>query len=107
MAFFLKSVFAKSLLAPLVAVQLLATACFTPAFASGDEDPARKAYKEKLEEARIKIRNERQRTLNDFDRAESGEDEEKRLKTELRKLVDEINGKLEELVERKEKEILE
>ncbi len=66
-----------------------------------------KTAKEKLEEARIKLRNERQRVLGDIDKLEAGEDEEKRLKAELQKLVDEYNRKLEDLTERKEKEILE
>ena len=66
-----------------------------------------KTAKEKLEEARIKVRSERQRVLNDIDKSELGEDEEKRLKNELQKLVDEGNKKLEDLYERKEKEIAE
>lgn len=66
-----------------------------------------KIAKEKLEEARIKIRNERQRVLNDIDKSEEGEDEQKRSKNELQKLVDDANKKLEELSERKYKEILE
>ena len=66
-----------------------------------------KLAKEKLEEARIKVRSERQKVLGEIDRLESGEDEKKRLKNELQKLVDETNKKLEEIAERKEKEILE
>lgn len=64
-----------------------------------------KLAKEKLEEARVKVRNERQKTLNEIGNRELGEDEEKRLKNELQKLVDETNKKLEELAERKEGEI--
>lgn len=66
-----------------------------------------KTAKEKLEEARIKVRNERQKVLSEVDKGEFGEDEVKRLKADLQKLVDEANKKLEELTERKEKEILE
>jgi ribosome recycling factor len=66
-----------------------------------------KAAKEKLEEARIKIRNERQRVLSDVESQDAGEDEEKRVKNELQKLVDEANKRLEELNERKAKEISE
>ena len=66
-----------------------------------------KLAKEKLEEARIKVRSDRQKALNDIDTAGWGEDDEKRSKAELQKLVDEANKKLEELGERKEKEILE
>lgn len=65
-----------------------------------------KTAKEKLEEARIKLRGERQRVLGDIDKSEVGEDEEKRLKAELQKFVDEYNKKLEDLAGRKEAEIL-
>jgi ribosome recycling factor len=65
-----------------------------------------KLAKEKLEEARIKVRNERQKTLNDIGTKEFGDDEEKRLRNELQKLVDETNTKLEDLSARKESEIL-
>lgn len=64
-----------------------------------------KLAKEKFEEARVKVRNERQRALNDIGKLEMGEDVEKRLKNELQKLVDDANQKLEELAERKESEI--
>ncbi len=66
-----------------------------------------KLAKEKLEEARIKVRSERQKSLNDIGALELGEDVEKRLKNDLQKLVDEANSKLEELNDRKEKEIQE
>ena len=64
-----------------------------------------KTAKEKLEEARIKVRNERQKVLNDIDKSQAGEDEETRAKSELQKLVDEMNTKLEDLTKRKESEI--
>lgn len=70
-----------------------------------------KVAKENLEEARVTIRGERQKVLNDLDKKEDGgeisEDEQKRLKNELQKLVDETNKKLEELYDKKEKEISE
>ncbi len=66
-----------------------------------------KLAKTKLEEARIKIRNERQKVLDDIAKKEVGEDEEKRAKNELQKVVDEANKKLEELFEKKEAELLE
>lgn len=64
-----------------------------------------KLVKEKLEEARVRVRGERQKILNDIDKKELGEDEEKRAKNELQKLVDDTNKKLEELSEHKEREI--
>lgn len=64
-----------------------------------------KTAKTKLEEARIKIRNERQKMLDSF--RGLGEDEEKRKKNELQKSVDEANKKLDELYHKKESELLE
>ena len=61
--------------------------------------------KAKLEEARIKIRNERQKMLDSFKGLP--EDEEKRKKNELQKSVDEGNRKLDELYSKKEAELLE
>ncbi|MEK7176906.1 MAG: ribosome recycling factor [Patescibacteria group bacterium] len=70
-----------------------------------------KVVKEKLEEARIKTRVEREKCLNEFDRKEKegtiNKDDKFRLRNELQKLVDETNSKLEETASKKEKEILE
>ncbi|KKT71387.1 MAG: Ribosome-recycling factor [Candidatus Moranbacteria bacterium GW2011_GWF1_44_4] len=66
---------------------------------------------EKLEEARIRVRTEREKSLDDLDRKEKdgglSEDDKFRLKNELQKLVDDTNRKLEGLTSKKEKEILE
>ena len=68
-----------------------------------------KVAKEKLEEAKISVRKEREKTLKDMDAQEKEgtitEDEVKRLKAELQKMVDAVNSKLEESRARKEKEI--
>jgi ribosome recycling factor len=64
-----------------------------------------KVAKEKLEEARIRVRTERQKVLNDIDKSEMGEDDKVRSKNDLQKLVDETNAKLEDLASKKEKEI--
>ena len=70
-----------------------------------------KLTKEKFEEARVRIRNEREKMLGDIDRREKedsiSEDEKFRLRAELQKLVDEANKNLEELAGKKEKDILE
>lgn len=70
-----------------------------------------KIAKEKLEEARIKIRTERERSLETIDRHERdgsmSEDDKFRFKQELQKLVDATNQRLEELSVKKEREILE
>jgi len=67
--------------------------------------------KEKLEEARIAVRSEREKALSTIDREEKdgniSEDDKFRFKAELQKLVDELNNKLEELAQKKDKEILE
>ncbi|MFH1472897.1 MAG: ribosome-recycling factor [bacterium] len=70
-----------------------------------------KLAKEKMEEARIRLRSEREKVLTDVDKQEKmgtlSEDDKFRIKTELQKLVDESNGQFEELSRRKEKEISE
>ena len=68
-----------------------------------------KTAKEKLEEARIRVRTEREKILNDLDKKEKegkiSEDDKFRLRGELQKLVDELNKKLEELAQKKEKDL--
>lgn len=64
-----------------------------------------KVAKEKLEEAKVAIRMEREKTLNK--NKDANEDEKFRLKNDLQRLVDEVNKKLEELFAKKEKEIIE
>lgn len=70
-----------------------------------------KVTKEKFEEARIKVRTEREKVLSDIDRKEKegslSEDDKFRLRIELQKMVDVVNSKLEGLSAKKEKEILE
>lgn len=69
-----------------------------------------KVLKEKLEESRIAIRREREEVVGDIETKQKEgkmtEDEKFRAKEELQKIVTEANDKLEELFERKEKEIL-
>lgn len=70
-----------------------------------------KLAKQKFEEARIRVRTEREKSLADLDQQKIAgvlsEDDIFRLKNELQKLVDDTNKKLEELTLKKEKEILE
>jgi ribosome recycling factor len=63
-----------------------------------------KLVKAKLEEARIRVRNERQKVLNDM--KDLDEDSQVRAKQKLQKEVDEINIKLEEAAKKKETEII-
>ncbi len=64
----------------------------------------------KLEEAKISLRQEREKVLSDLSAKRKGndisEDEERRSKTELQKKVDEGNSKLEASADKREQEIL-
>ncbi|MBI3632921.1 MAG: ribosome recycling factor [Candidatus Vogelbacteria bacterium] len=64
----------------------------------------------KLEEARVKIRHERDKTISDIMAKEKAkeitEDERYKLKDEVQKMVDEANKRLEDLAEKKETEIM-
>lgn len=64
-----------------------------------------KLCKEKLEEARVKVRLERQATDKDISETEKSEDDVFGAKQELQKHVDDINAKLEELFNKKESDI--
>lgn len=69
-----------------------------------------KLAKDRLEEARIRVRKDRETVsgvLQDMQKkGDASEDEVFRLKSEMQKLVDEANEKLNALFERKEKDIL-
>lgn len=69
-----------------------------------------KLLKEKLEEARIAVRREREDIWNDIqkkeEKGEMTEDEKFKAKDDLQKLVNEANKILEEKFEKKEKEVL-
>jgi ribosome recycling factor len=68
-----------------------------------------KTAKEKLEEARITLRTEREKVITDVDKKEKAgeisQDDKFRYKAELQKMVDEANRKLDEIIQSKEKEI--
>ncbi len=69
-----------------------------------------KVLKEKMEEARITVRQERERIWDEIQKLEKEgkmtEDEKFRGKDELQKFVDEVNKNLEALFEKKEREVL-
>jgi len=69
-----------------------------------------KLIKEKLEEARVKVRNVREDSKKEIEKAskdgEFGKDEETRYLEELQNLVTEVNRELEEIYSKKEKDIL-
>jgi ribosome recycling factor len=70
-----------------------------------------KIAKQKLEDAKTTLRSERERVIKDLDTQEKdgaiSKDDKFRFKTELQKMVDEAGQKLEEVFEKKEKEISE
>jgi len=63
-----------------------------------------KVLKEKLEDARITVRKEREQVLKAIDQLT--EDEKFKAKAELQKIIDETNKNLEGIYERKEKEVM-
>ncbi len=63
-----------------------------------------KILKEKMEDARINIRKERQKEIDAV--ADLPEDEKKRAKDEIQKSVDESNHNLEAILNKKEKEVM-
>ncbi len=69
-----------------------------------------KIVKTKLEDARVEIRRERDKTMNDIKAKEKAseitEDDRYRFEEELQKLVDAANANLENLADKKEKEIM-
>ena len=69
-----------------------------------------KVLKEKLEEQRITVSRERERIWDDVQKKESDgkltEDEKFRAKEELQKIIDETNGNLETIFEKKQKEVM-
>ncbi len=70
-----------------------------------------KLTKQKLEDAKITLRGEREKTIKDIEGKEKAgeisEDDKFRLKAELQKMLDECTRNLESMFEKKEKEILE
>ena len=70
-----------------------------------------KVAKQKLEDARITLRTEREKVIKDVDGQKKegviSEDEQFRLKAELQKMVDETSSLLEQLFNKKEREIAE
>lgn len=70
-----------------------------------------KVAKQKLEDAKVSVRGEREKVIKDIDKQEKegamSEDEKFRLKAELQKIIDDSNRVIEELFSKKEKEITE
>ncbi len=69
-----------------------------------------KVLKEKMEDSRITVRKERERVWDEVQAEEKSgkmtEDEKFRAKDELQKIIDEVNGNLENIFGKKEKEVM-
>lgn len=69
-----------------------------------------KLLKDRLEDSRIKVRSLREEINKDIDAhfkdGEYGEDEQRRYRDEMQKIVDGANAELEELFQKKEKEVM-
>lgn len=65
-----------------------------------------KLLKEKLEDARISVRKERESALSEVKDLELPKDTEFRVKEDIQKVVDEINGTLEATFDKKENEVM-
>lgn len=81
-----------------------------PELTSERREMLKKIVGEKLEQARVSIRKEREKVWNDIQdknkKGEMSEDEKFHCKEELQKLVNEAGGKLEEAEDRKNKEMM-
>jgi ribosome recycling factor len=70
-----------------------------------------KLAKQKLEDARVALRAEREKAIKDIDKEEKdgaiSQDEKFRMKADLQKMLDDTNKALDEIFEKKEKEIME
>ncbi len=69
-----------------------------------------KLLKDRLEDARVRVRALREETNKDIDakakEGEYGEDDQRSYREQMQKIVDGANGALEELFEKKEKEVM-
>ena len=65
-----------------------------------------KVLKEKMEEARVSVRKDREMALNALKAAELPEDDARRTKEEIQKRIDTANQKLESIFEGKENEVM-
>lgn len=64
-----------------------------------------KLVKAKLEEARVALKGARTKAIGDIEKSGASEDEEKRLKNDVQKVVDDTHQRFEEIAARKETEL--
>lgn len=81
-----------------------------PALTTETRERLVKLLKERLEDARVRVRALREETNKDIDArakgGEYGEDEQHRYREEMQKIVDNANAELEGLFDKKEKEVM-
>ncbi|MBP9867129.1 MAG: ribosome recycling factor [Candidatus Pacebacteria bacterium] len=81
-----------------------------PALTTETRQKLVKLLKDRLEEGRIRVRSMREDTNKDIDAREKageyGEDEKRRYRDEMQKIVDTSNLELEDLFQKKEKEVM-
>ena len=77
-----------------------------PALTTENRTRLVKVLKEKMEEARVSVRRDRENALNELKSAELPEDEARRTKDEIQKRIDTANTKLEATFEAKETEVM-
>ncbi len=83
---------------------------FFPELTTGRRQSFIKVAKEKLEDARVSLRSEREKVWNDAQakekEGEMTEDDKFRLKEELQKIIDDANNRLDAMADKKEDEIM-
>jgi ribosome recycling factor len=77
-----------------------------PALTTENRTKLVKVLKDKMEDARISVRKEREAALSDLKAAALPEDDERRAKDDIQKRIDAVNDKLEGIFSAKEAEIL-
>ena len=77
-----------------------------PALTTENRTRLVKVLKEKMEEARVSVRRDRENALNELKSADLPEDDARRTKDEIQKRVDTANAKLEATFEAKETEVM-
>ncbi len=77
-----------------------------PALTTENRTRLVKVLKEKMEEARVSVRRDRETALNELKSADLPEDEARRTKDDIQKRVDTANAKLEATFEAKETEVM-
>lgn len=77
-----------------------------PALTTENRSRLVKVLKEKMEEARVSVRKDRETALNALKAADLPEDDARRAKEEIQKRVDAANQKLEAIFEAKENEVM-